>query len=49
MCCRVTQLEASRLEETREEREKFIRDLREEVKRQAQEKQLKLHIPDAEP
>ena len=48
LCCRVTQLEASRLEETREEREQFLRQLREEVKRQAAEKNLNLHIPEGE-
>lgn len=42
---RVTQLEAERLDETREDREAFKRMLREEVERQAQEKHLKIHLP----
>ena len=36
------------MEETREEREQFLRQLREEVKRQAAEKKLNLRIPHEE-
>ena len=46
MLSRVTQLEAERLDESREEREAFKRMLREEVERQAQEKHIKIHLPD---
>ncbi|CAK0736527.1 hypothetical protein CVIRNUC_000760 [Coccomyxa viridis] len=43
---KVTHIEAERLEESREEREAFKRMLREEVERQAQEKHLKIQLPD---
>ena len=43
--CRVTQIEAERLDESREEREAFKRMLREEVERQAQEKHIEIHLP----
>ena len=43
---RVTQIEAERLDESREEREAFKRMLREEVERQAQEKHIEIHLPD---
>lgn len=45
---KVTQLEASRIEESREEREKFLAELREEVKRQAEAKHLNIHLPEAD-
>jgi hypothetical protein len=44
---KVTQLEAQRLEETREERERFLAELRAELERQAAEKGVKLHLPPA--
>lgn len=44
-CCRVVQLEAQRLEETREDREQFLRSLREELERQAAQKGVKLSLP----
>lgn len=42
---RVTQLEADRLEENREQREDFQRMLRQEVERQARDKKLDIHLP----
>ena len=42
---RVTELEAERLEETKEDREKFQRMLRAEVERQAKEKHIKVKLP----
>ena len=42
----MTHIEAERLEESREEREAFKRMLREEVERQAQEKHIKIQLPD---
>ncbi len=44
--CRVTQLEAERLEETREDREAFRRMLLAEVERQAREKNVHIKLPD---
>jgi len=44
--CRVTQLEADRLEETREDREAFRRMLLAEVERQAREKNVHIKLPD---
>ena len=44
--CRVTAIEAGRLEETREEREEFLRNLRSEIERQAAEKHVVVHLPD---
>ena len=44
--CRVTQIEAERLDESREEKEAFKRMLREEVDRQAWEKHIQIHLPD---
>ena len=38
-------LEAQRLEETREDREEFLKALGEELERQAAEKNVKLNIP----
>ena len=43
---RVTQIEAERLEETREEREAFRKMLFEEVERQAREKNVHVKLPD---
>ena len=45
---RVTEIEAQRLEETREDREAFKRMLREEIQRQAQEKNLSVKLPNDE-
>lgn len=45
MLCRVTELEAQRLDESKEEREAFRRMLREEVERQAREKHLNIKLP----
>ncbi|KAL4431735.1 hypothetical protein ABPG77_002951 [Micractinium sp. CCAP 211/92] len=42
---KVTQLEAARLEETREEREAFLAQLRAELERQSAEKGVKLKLP----
>jgi len=42
----VTQLEADRLEETREDREAFRRMLLAEVERQAREKNVHIKLPD---
>ena len=44
--CRVTQIEAERLEETREDREAFRRMLLAEVERQAREKNVHIKLPD---
>eukprot|EP00884_Botryococcus_braunii_P017917 jgi/Botrbrau1/4809/Bobra.0325s0029.1 len=44
----VTRLEAERLEQSREDREKFKRMLLEELERQAREKNLKLRLPKEE-
>ncbi len=44
--CRVTQLEAERLDSTRDEREAFRRMLLEEVERQAREKNVHIKLPD---
>ena len=46
---RVTAIEAERLEETREEREAFLRNLRTEIERQAAEKHVTVHLPDDKP
>ena len=43
---RVTELEAERLDETREEREAFQAMLRAEIERQAKEKHLAIKIPE---
>ena len=43
---RVTQIEAERLEETREDREAFRKMLLEEVERQAREKNVHIKLPD---
>ena len=43
--CRVTELEAQKRAETKEEREAFRSKLREEVERQAREKHLDLKLP----
>lgn len=45
--CRVTEIEAVRLEESREEREEFLRSLRAELERQAAERHVSLRIPEA--
>ncbi len=44
--CRVTHLEAERLDATREEREAFRRMLLEEVERQARKKNVHVKLPD---
>ncbi len=46
---RVTAIEAERLEETREEREEFLRNLRKEVERQAAQKHVVVHLPPEKP
>lgn len=42
---KVTEIEAERLEDTREEREAFQKMLRAEVDRQAKEKNVKINMP----
>lgn len=42
---RVTELEAGRLEETREQREQFLLQLRQEIERQAAAKRVVVHFP----
>ena len=42
---RVTEIEAQRLEETREDREAFKKMLRDEIERQAKEKNVVIHLP----
>jgi hypothetical protein len=42
----VTEIEAQRLEETREEREAFKKMLREEIEKQALEKNLSIKLPE---
>ena len=42
----MTQIEAERLEETREDREAFRKMLLEEVERQAREKHVHIKLPD---
>jgi hypothetical protein len=44
---KVTELEAQRLEETREEREAFLAQLRAELERQAAEKGVQIKLPPA--
>ena len=41
----MTELEAGRLEETREDREQFLLQLRQEIERQAAEKNVVVHFP----
>ena len=41
----MTELEAQRLEETREERERFLATLRAELERQSAEKGVQLRLP----
>lgn len=41
----MTEIEAQRLEETREDREAFKKMLRDEVERQAKEKNITIHLP----
>lgn len=43
---RVTELEAERLEETREDRQAFQKMLRAEIERQAQEKHVSIKLPE---
>lgn len=43
---RVTEIEAQRLEESREEREAFKKMLREEIERQAREKNIAIKLPE---
>ncbi|KAI7843634.1 hypothetical protein COHA_002874 [Chlorella ohadii] len=42
---KVTEIEAQRLEETREQREQFLTQLRAELERQAAEKGVKINLP----
>jgi len=42
---KVTELEAQRLDETREEREAFRTQLRNEIERQAREKHIDIKLP----
>jgi len=44
---RVTEIEAERLEETREDREAFQKMLRAEIERQAKEKHVQIKLPEA--
>lgn len=43
---RVTEIEAERLDETREEREAFQKMLRAEIERQAREKHIAIKLPE---
>ena len=45
---RVTEIEAERLEETREDRETFKKLLRAEIERQAKEKNIQIKLPGEE-
>ena len=45
---KVTAIEAERLEETREERARFLADLRAEVERQARAKGVAVRLPPVE-
>ncbi len=47
--CRVTELEAARLEETRPEREAFLRQLRADIEEQARERHVTVHFPEPAP
>lgn len=47
--CRVVELEAQRIEETREDREQFLRALATELEKQAAKKNVKLAIPKPPP
>ena len=49
MACRVTELEAARLEETRPDREAFLRQLRADVEEQARQRNVQLHFPQSAP
>lgn len=42
---KVTEIEAERLEDTREDREAFQKMLRAEIERQAKEKKLEIKLP----
>ena len=44
--CRVTEIEAERLEDTREDREAFQKMLRAEIERQAKEKHVSIQLPE---
>ena len=46
VACRVTQLEADRLEEERDQRERFKQQFRAELERQAKEKNVHITLPD---
>lgn len=46
---KVVELEAERLEETREDREQFLRALASELEKQAEKKNVKLAIPKPPP
>lgn len=46
---RVTELEAQRIEETKEDRDAFRRMLREEIERQAREKNIEIKLPPDKP
>ena len=43
---RVTEIEAERLDETREDREAFQKMLRAEIERQAREKRIEIQLPE---
>ncbi|DBA93871.1 TPA: hypothetical protein ACH3X3_013916 [Trebouxia sp. C0006] len=43
---KVTEIEAERLEETREDREAFQKMLRAEIERQAKEKHVQIKLPE---
>lgn len=43
--CRVTELEAQRIEETQEDRKVFRKMLREEIEKQAREKNIQIRLP----
>ena len=47
--CRVTELEAQRIEETKEDRDAFRKMLREEIERQAREKNIEIKLPPDKP
>ncbi len=49
MPCRVTELEAAKLEEARPDREAFLRQLRADVEEQARQRNVKLHFPQSAP
>lgn len=44
----VVEIEAARLEETREDREQFLSSLKEEVERQAAQKGVQVRLPEGQ-